>query len=66
MRNRGVVEAGGVVLDGERVRVAVEGEAPDSVDLTRIGKSEGDRLGWRCCITEDHIHSRHVDRIAVL
>ena len=65
LRDGGVVEAGGIVFDGEGVGVAIEGQPPDSVYLARVCQSEGDCLGGRRGITEDHIHSRHRDRIAV-
>ena len=66
LRDDRVVEAGGVVLDGDGVSAAVEGDAPDSVYLARVGESEADGLGGRRGIAEDNVYGRHEDRIAVV
>jgi hypothetical protein len=62
--NDGAVKASSVVLDSDGVRVAIEGETPDSVYLARVGQSEADRLGGRCGITENDVYGGHRQRIA--
>ena len=61
----GGIEPGGVVLDAESVRLAIESHPTDSIYFSRIGQSGTDRFGWRHGIPIDNIHVRHTHRIAV-
>ena len=65
LRDHRGVEACGIVLYGDGVRVFIEGEPADSVYLARVGESEADRFSGRRGITENNVDGCHRHSIAV-